>query len=208
MISLSRVCFIISPAADSVNAERYVLETAQRALTAGILWIQYREKYASRRSIYSTALRLRELTNKFSACLVINDYSDIAVAIEADGVHLGQEDFPLKEARKLLPNKIIGISTHNQEEAIEAEKGGADYIGFGPIFPTTTKDAGSPKGTDAISRIKNAAKIPIIAIGGINAGNAASVFNSGAYGIAVSSGISQGDIEENVRRLIAAAERP
>ncbi|MBF0329042.1 MAG: thiamine phosphate synthase [Nitrospirae bacterium] len=199
----SRICFIISPAADSTDAERYVLESARCALNAGILWIQYREKYASRRAIYSTALRLRELTKQFSACLIINDHTDISLAVEADGVHLGQEDLPLKEARKLLPNKIIGISTHNKDEASEAEKGGADYIGFGSIFPTTTKEIGSPKGPDVIKQIKNAVSIPIIAIGGINVGNAASVFNAGAYGIAVSSGISQGNIEQNVKQLLS-----
>lgn len=204
---LDRICFIISPAAGPVDVERYVLGPARRSLDAGIRWVQYRDKYESRKNIYSTALRLRELTRQFSACLIINDHADIALAVEADGVHLGQDDLPLKEARKLLPDKIIGISTHNKEEAVEAEKGGADYIGFGPIFPTTTKDAGAPKGPDTVIGIKNAVGLPIIAIGGINAGNAASVFNAGAYGIAVSSGIAQGNIEENVRKLLAAAER-
>ncbi|MCL6572520.1 MAG: thiamine phosphate synthase, partial [Bacillus sp. (in: Bacteria)] len=101
-------------------------------------------------------------------------------------VHLGQEDLPLKEARKIMGNKIIGISTHNLQEAIEAEKGGADYIGFGSIFPTTTKDDAVVQGLDALKRVKDSVNIPVIAIGGINTDNVKSVLDAGCDGVAVS----------------------
>ncbi|MDO8746836.1 MAG: thiamine phosphate synthase, partial [Thermodesulfovibrionales bacterium] len=124
-------------------------------LSSGVQWIQYREKDKSRRDIYREALMLRELTDKFRASLIVNDYTDIAIAVNADGVHLGQKDLPLKEARKIFgEEKIIGISTHSIEQAIEAEQGGASYIGFGPIFHTATKDAGKPKGIAALREIK------------------------------------------------------
>jgi len=141
---------------------------------------------------------LRELTDKFGASLIVNDYTDIALAVNSDGVHLGQSDLPLKEARKIFgKKKIIGISTHSIDEATAAEAGGADYIGFGPVFHTATKDAGKPKGIAALREIKKIIKIPLIAIGGINAENLVSVIDSGADAVAVSSAIIQGDIADN-----------
>ena len=138
------------------------------ALRAGVRCIQYREKDKARREIYREALILRKLTTEFNAIFVVNDHADIALAVNADGVHLGQSDLPLKEARKVLgKGKIIGISTHSIEQAIEAEQGGASYIGFGPIFHTKTKDAGKPKGIQMLKEVKRHVKIPVIAIGGI-----------------------------------------
>lgn len=173
------------------------------ALRAGVRCIQYREKDKARREIYREALILRKLTTEFNAIFVVNDHADIALAVNADGVHLGQSDLPLKEARKVLgKGKIIGISTHSIEQAIEAEQGGASYIGFGPIFHTKTKDAGEPKGIEMLKEAKRHIKIPVIAIGGINAENLQSVIDSGADAVAVSAGIIQGDIADNAIRFL------
>ncbi|GAB4417773.1 MAG: thiamine phosphate synthase [Thermodesulfovibrionales bacterium] len=177
-------------------------EMALAALKAGVRWIQYREKTKSRREIYREALRLRELTDEFGATLIVNDHADIALAVEADGVHLGQEDLPLKEAREIMGDRIIGISTHSIEEALDAESGGADYIGFGPVFYTATKDAGKPKGLDMLREIKRSVKIPVVAIGGISLRNLQSVLNAGADAVAAASAILKDGISENVRSFM------
>jgi thiamine-phosphate diphosphorylase len=171
-----------------------------KVLRAGAKWVQYRDKEKSRREIYKEAIRLRRLTKKFNAVFIVNDYADIALAVDADGVHLGQDDLPIREARRIMgKDKIIGISTHSLEQAKEAEKEGADYIGFGPIFHTTTKDAGIPKGADMLKEIKRHVQIPVVAIGGINLENLKSVLDAGVDAVAVASAILKGDIENNVK---------
>ncbi len=172
------------------------------ALKAGAGWIQYREKEKSRREIYREAVRLRALTRQYGALLVVNDHADIALAADADGVHLGQNDLPLKEARRVMGRGIIGISTHSVAEAVEAEEGGADYIGFGPVFRTSTKDAGEPKGPGMLREIKRHVTIPVVAIGGISPGNLSEILDAGADGVAVASAILRGDIQENVRSFM------
>jgi len=117
-------------------------------------------------------------------------------------VHLGQDDLPLKEARKIMGGRIVGISTHNLAQAKEAELGGADYIGFGPVFHTTTKDAGTPKGVDNIRTIKENVNIPVVAIGGINLANIAMVINSGADAVALATAICKGDLAENAEKFV------
>ncbi len=171
-------------------------------LKSGIRWVQYRNKEETRKIIHQNALKLRQLTSAFKACLIINDYADIALAADADGVHLGQDDMPLMEAKKIMGNRIIGISTHDLNQAVEAEKGGADYIGFGPIFHTSTKDAGAPKGLFLLREITDSINIPVIAIGGINADNVSSVLEQNCYGVAVSSGLLSNDIMDNARRFM------
>jgi thiamine-phosphate pyrophosphorylase len=193
------ICFIT----DRTYCDIPVYEMTAAVLEAGVTFIQYREKGETRRTIYQEALRLRELTRSFGAVLIINDHADIALAVDADGVHLGQEDLPLNEARRIMGGKIIGISTHDLSQARHAEKGGADYIGFGPIFHTTTKDAGAPKGTDSIRMIKGAVGIPLVAIGGISPDNAASVFEAGADAAAVATAICRGDIRENAGKFLS-----
>lgn len=174
-------------------------EMSSLVLRAGIRWIQYREKNKPRRDIYNEAALLRKLTAEFKASFIVNDHADIALAVNADGVHLGQEDLPLKEARKILgKTKIIGISTHSIEQAIEAEAGGADYVGFGPVFHTKTKDAGKPKGIQMLKEVKKHVKIPVIAIGGITSENLQSVLDSGADAVAVASAILRGNISDNI----------
>ncbi|MDI6800613.1 MAG: thiamine phosphate synthase [Thermodesulfovibrionales bacterium] len=172
-------------------------------LETGIKWVQYREKNRTRRGIFYEAVKLRELTKKFNACLIINDHADIALAADADGVHLGQCDLPIREARKIVGHdKIIGVSTHSLSEALEAEREGADYIGFGSVFHTDTKEDIIIQGVDALREVTNSVKIPVIAIGGINPDNVKSVFDTGCYGVAVSSGFLKGDIKENARRFL------
>lgn len=195
---LNKICFIT----DKTYCNKPLYETVFTVLKAGIKFIQYREKDFTRREIYEEALKLRRLTRHFDAMLIINDYADIAFAVDADGVHLGQDDLPLKEARKIMRKKIIGISTHNLEQAKEAEAGGADYIGFGPVFHTTTKDAGAPVGVDKLMIIKQNVSVPVIAIGGINLENIESVIDAGADAVAMATAICRGEIAENAERLV------
>lgn len=196
---LNGLCFIT----DGNICELTSREMSSIVLGAGVKWIQYREKNKTRRDIYNEAALLRKLTTKFKAAFIVNDHADIALAVNADGVHLGQEDLPVKEARKILgKGKIIGISTHNIEQAVDAEAGGADYIGFGPLFPTKTKDAGEPKGVEMLREIKKKIKIPVVAIGGINAENLKSVLDSGADAVAVASAILNGDIYKNTSAFL------
>ena len=189
------ICFITDRTYSDIPFD----EMVKLVLDAGITCIQYREKQRTRREICDMAIKLRELTRSYNAVFIINDYADIALAVEADGVHLGQDDLPLREARKIMGRRIIGISTHSLEQAKEAEAGGADYIGFGPVFPTTTKDAGAPKGVDILTIIKQNCSIPVVAIGGISSGTIADVMNAGADAVAVATAICKGDITQNVK---------
>jgi thiamine-phosphate pyrophosphorylase len=195
---LGGLCFVTDRKVSGLTSEEMVVT----ALRAGAKWIQYREKEKNRRDIYLEALRLRELTSEFNAVFIVNDHADIALAVGADGVHLGQEDLPLREARALMGGRIVGISTHSIPEAMEAERGGADYIGFGPVFFTTTKDAGKPQGLEMLRKIRRHAKIPVVAIGGISVRNLSETLSSGADAVAVASAILKGDISENVRSFV------
>ena len=179
------------------------LDMTQTVLRAGVAWVQYRDKNASRRKVYEEAIKLKDLAGKHNAVFIVNDYSDIALAVDADGVHLGQDDLPVKETRKILgKGKIIGVSTLSIEQALEAEQAGADYLGFGPVFHTSTKDAGSPRGIALLGEIKNKVSIPVVAIGGINLENIHSVLETGVDAVAVVSAILKGDIEENAGRFM------
>jgi thiamine-phosphate pyrophosphorylase len=161
-----------------------------QALAGGIRFFQYRNKSGPRRLIWETAFFLAQTARKSKALFIVNDHADIAMAVDADGVHLGQDDLPIEEARKIIGwEKVIGISTHSREQASDAERAGADYIGFGPVFSTTTKAAGAVQGIENLKIIRQTVKTPIIAIGGINHANAAAVIGSGAYGVAVISAI-------------------
>jgi thiamine-phosphate pyrophosphorylase len=133
---------------------------------------------------------LSQIARNAKACFMVNDHADIAAAVDVDGVHLGQDDLPIEFARKLLGgDKLIGISTHSLEQARAAEAAGADYIGFGPIFRTSTKDAGQTQGIQNLTIIKKSVAIPVIAIGGINQANMQFVAQVGADGAAVISGV-------------------
>ncbi len=164
--------------------------------------IQLRHKSASGEQLYRWATAIQALCRAHNALFVVNDRVDIALAADADGVHLGQGDLPAKEARKLLgPKKIMGISVSTPEEAMRAEKEGADYVGFGHIFETSSKEKHSrPLGPEAIAAVKAAVGIPVVAIGGINRENAALTIASGASGIAVIAAISRAAVPENAAR--------
>jgi thiamine-phosphate pyrophosphorylase len=199
MMYLGGLCFITDCKACILTYEDMIL----RSLKAGVTWVQYRDKERSRREVYEESVKLRRSTKNFNAVLIINDYSDIASAVGADGVHLGQDDLPIREARKIMgEDKIIGISTHSLEQAMDAERDGADYIGFGPIFHTITKDAGSAKGVEMLYEIKKQVHLPVVAIGGIKLENIRLVLGAGADAVAVASAISRGDIEQNVRSFL------
>jgi thiamine-phosphate pyrophosphorylase len=196
---LGGLCFITDRKVSGLSYE----DMTRKVLLKGVRWIQFREKETSRREIYQNAIRLRRLTKDYDAVFVVNDFPDIAMCSGADGVHLGQDDLPLKEARKIMGrDRIIGISTHSLEQAAEAEKDGADYIGFGPVFPTLTKDAGGPKGIAMLREIRKQVNIPIVAIGGISLENISSVLQTGVDAVAVASAILRGDIEENAKRFM------
>ncbi len=174
------------------------------AISAGVRFFQYRSKRGSRRAIWETSRRLAPLAREAGALFVVNDHADIAAAVDADGVHLGQDDLPIAYARKLVGReKIIGISTHSSEEACAAEAAGADYVGFGPIFRTTTKDAGREQGVDGLRIIKKTVVIPVIAIGGITRERIRHVMDVGADGAAVISAIlSAPDIGQAARLMM------
>lgn len=179
-------------------------ETAEKLLEAGTGIVQLRAKGAASSAFLEAARQVRSAT-RGRALFIVNDRVDIAMLSEADGVHLGQDDIPLKEARRLMPSAIIGVSTHGLAEAEEARAQGADYISFGPIFPTKTKkDADVPKGTERLRRLASEVSIPIVAIGGITAETAASVIEAGASSAAVISDILlAGDIAGRARDIIS-----
>jgi thiamine-phosphate pyrophosphorylase len=176
---------------DSRLTRRTVLEDVESAVGAGVKIIQYREKDLNTREMTDEAKKIGQLCRKNDVLFIINDRVDIALAVDADGVQLGNEDMPYQDARRLLGDKkIIGLTVHDVGEAIEAERIGADYIGISPIFETNTKpDAGTPSGVDLIKYIKKIVKIPFVAIGGINQDNVKSVLEAGARSIAVISAI-------------------
>ncbi|MBN1912963.1 MAG: thiamine phosphate synthase, partial [Candidatus Omnitrophica bacterium] len=153
------------------------------ALAAGVKIIQYRDKGSDTKKMYREALKIRQICKK--ALFLINDRLDIALAVNADGVHLGNKDMPYEVARKVLgKNKIIGLTVHSEKEAVLAQKQGADYIGVSPIFSTKTKsDAGPGRGVGLLKAIRKKVSLPIIAIGGINLSNAKEVVAAGADGL-------------------------
>ena len=168
------------------------LQVAEEAVRGGADVIQLRDKTSSSRDLYNSADQIREITRKHGVPLIINDRLDIALAVGADGLHVGQEDLPARVARILLgPSRILGVSAGSLEEALQAEKDGADYLGVGPVFEAraTKADAGEPKGLTLISKIHQHCQIPIFAIGGINLVNVPAVFQAGADGIAVISAV-------------------
>lgn len=191
---------------DTVIQDRFShIDLARMAIAGGADIIQYRQKKGSTRSLIETALQMKAVCRASGAVFIVNDRVDVALATEADGVHLGQEDFPIRLARELLgPDRIIGGSASNLEEARACAEDGADYIGFGPVFPTTSKeDAGPAGGLEGLSLLCGSVDIPVVAIGGISHGNAAAVVESGAYGIAVISSVCcQTEPEEAARRLL------
>lgn len=176
------------------------ISDVMHAAACGVEVVQYRNKNAETREMYEEALRLKEICRDLT--FLINDRIDIALAVDADGVHLGQSDMPCTTARKLLGReKVIGVTVHNLSEALQAERLGADYLGVSPIFKTATKpDAGKPAGITLIEEIREEVDIPLIAIGGINHSNAPAVVQAGADGLcAISCVVASNDVVAQIK---------
>jgi thiamine-phosphate pyrophosphorylase len=177
----------------------------RQLLEGGAKMVQLRAKTMAPRDFLQLARSARSLSRAHDCRLIINDRVDIALACDADGVHLGQEDLPLHAARKIMGQKLIGISTHDADQAKEAETGGADYIGFGPMFGTTTKETGfSARGVDMLRQVRAAVKLPIVAIGGIKEENVQAVWRAGADSAAIISDIlGAEDVAAKTKRILA-----
>ncbi len=171
------------------------LEIVKAAICGDVTCVQLREKNCSTLEFIKEALSVKEYLKKHNIPLIINDRVDVAQAVGADGLHLGQTDMPLIMAKDILKGSmIIGISVESLEDAIRAEKDGADYIGISPIFPTPTKsDTAPPLGLEGLKEISKVVSLPKVAIGGLNPGNAGEVILNGADGIAVVSAIVSAD---------------
>jgi thiamine-phosphate pyrophosphorylase len=184
-------------------------EVVAAAIRGGATMIQLRGKDRSARDLITLGQRLLAITRPTGVPLIINDRVDVALAIDADGVHVGQDDVPVPVARRLLgPERIVGTSAGTIEEATQAEVDGADYVGVGSLFATTSKpDAGDAIGPEVLRRIRDAIHIPIVAIGGINAANAAVAISAGAHGVAVISAIVGADDVAAAARVVAEAVR-
>ena len=193
---------ILDPEQTKGRATETVL---RELLEGGIKVLQLRAKAMIPVDFLRLACATRTLTRSYSCRLIVNDRVDIALACGADGVHLGQEDLPLPGARKLMGDRIIGISTHDVGQAKEAEEGGADYIGFGPIFGTATKETGySARGLEMLRQVREVVKVPIVAIGGITEANIAEVWRAGADSAAIISDLlAADDIADKVKRILA-----
>ncbi|WP_294184490.1 thiamine phosphate synthase [uncultured Clostridium sp.] len=180
-------------------------KAVEEAILGGVTLVQLREKSASTREFYKLALEVKKVTSHYKVPLIINDRLDIAQAVDADGVHLGQSDMPLTMARKILgKGKIIGISAGTVEEAVEAEKNGADYLGIGSVFFTKTKkDIDTPIGIEGLRKIYSSVNIPAVAIGGIDEHNFRDVLSTGVDGISVISAIlGKDDIKSAAQSLV------
>ena len=184
-------------------------ESVSLAIDGGVSVVQLREKNCSSREFYELALRLKQITEPRRVPLIINDRIDIALAADADGVHLGQSDIPCREARKILgADKIIGVSAALPEEAAKAQADGADYLGVGAVFSTSTKTNTRPVTPEIINQIRAAVTIPFVVIGGINSENIRSLYGLGINGAAVVSAvISQPDITAAAGIMRKAAEQ-
>jgi|SRR5512141_260691 thiamine-phosphate pyrophosphorylase len=206
---LWRLYVITDPKASRGRSD---LQVAEAAIAGGADVLQLRDKEASSGRLYRVALLLRKLTRDAGIPFIVNDRLDIALASDADGVHVGQTDLPASVVREILgPARILGVSVDTVEEAILAERDGADYLGVGPLFEArgTKPDAGPPLGVDRIARIRRHCGLPIVAIGGINAENARTVREAGADAAAVVSAVvAADDIAHAARRLKRILEEP
>lgn len=197
--------------ADPGEAGRDVVDLARQLLEGGSRILQLRWKQATSAALLAAARACRELSRRHGAIFVVNDRVDVALASDADGVHLGQTDLPLAAARRLLGDRCwIGISSHDVTQARAACAGGADYIGFGPMFATSSKVSGyEPRGLDGLNAVRRAVEVPIVAIGGIVEANARNVIDAGADAVAMISALAVGpDVSGAVRRLLVELAKP
>jgi thiamine-phosphate pyrophosphorylase len=190
---------------------RSTFDIVKAAVSGGVTCVQLREKDCSTLEFIEQALAIKNFLEEREVPLIINDRLDVALAVAADGVHLGQSDMPLETARKIAgPSMLIGISAESVQDAVEAEKGGADYLGVSPIYATPTKtDTVPPLGLEGLRKIRKRVEIPLVGIGGLNTSNAAEVIRNGADGIAVVSAIvaaeDPGKAAINLKQIIIEA---
>jgi thiamine-phosphate pyrophosphorylase len=202
-LSLPPLYAILDPEQTKGRSPESVL---RELLEGGVTILQLRVKTMAPSEFFQLARTVRSETRAHGCKLIVNDRVDIALACDADGVHLGQEDLPLTVGRKLTGQKIVGISTHDIDQAKEAEQSGADYIGFGPMFGTTTKATGyTARGIEMLRQIRAAVKLPIVAIGGINEQNVQQVWHAGADSAAIISDIlGADDIIAKTKRILTS----
>jgi thiamine-phosphate pyrophosphorylase len=188
----------------NLAGSRPLCQIVEAAIRGGVTIVQYREKCAGTRQMIEEARSIRDLCHTHNIPFIINDRLDIALAVNADGIHIGQEDMPASLVRKILgPEKIIGVSVENPHQALTAISEGADYVGASPIYSTPVKpDASNPIGIPGLQEIVRICSIPVVAIGGLNISNAASILQAGATGIAVVSAIINAEnVEQAARKL-------
>jgi thiamine-phosphate pyrophosphorylase len=192
-----------------ILGSRYEVDAARKAIRGGAKAIQLRDKKYAKSELLSIAQKLRDLCHKSNILFIVNDYLDIAIAAEADGLHIGQEDLPLSVVRKELPiDKIVGLSTTTLVQAQKAETEGADYIAVGSIFSSPTKTSANVVGLKHLRQVRKKVSIPIVAIGGINKENVGEVMAAGADSAAViSAALAQKDIESATRQLVQEIEK-
>lgn len=193
----------------SILGNRDLCKSIEEAIQGGVSIVQLREKNLSSVEFYNVAMDVKVITHKYNVPLIINDRLDIALAVDADGLHVGPDDLSVEVVRKLLgPDKIIGASTCNIDEALDAQRQGADYLGVGAMFPTSTKANTDDVSIDDLRKIKESVNIPIVAIGGINQKNATSIMKTDIDGIAVVSAIlGKDNILEAAKSLAKVTER-
>lgn len=194
-----------------LSADRSTVEIVESAIRGGVDVVQLREKGASARERYELGTRLRELTREADIPLIVNDRIDLAAAIDADGVHLGDDDLPISVAQdRLAEDAIVGRSVSTPEAARRAEREGADYLGVGAVYGTTSKDTDPEQsniGLDRVRAIRDATDLPFVGIGGVTSDNARSVVEAGANGVAVISAITAADDPEAATRRLGTAVR-
>ena len=182
--------------------ERDLVDCIERAIQGGVTLVQLREKSVSTLKFLELAIRVKEITSRYHIPLIINDRLDIALAVDAEGLHVGQDDLPMLKARELFPNKLIGVSASTLAEALLAQQQGADYLGVGAIYSTTTKTDAPEVSLDQLALIKRSVTIPVVAIGGINRTNLQQVMATGIDGVSVVSAIlAQENILEATKQL-------
>jgi thiamine-phosphate pyrophosphorylase len=175
---------------DGIKDTAAFCKKVELAIAGGATLVQLREKTATSREFYELALRVKEITHRAGIPLIINDRLDIALAVDADGLHIGQEDLPVTVARRLLgPDKILGVTAATVADALAAQEKGADYLGSGAVYPTGTKPGKAVLPMEILTQIKKAVHIPVVAIGGITALNIGFVRQAGVDGAAVVSAI-------------------
>lgn len=194
---------------ENFHPGRDLIRVMEQAIVGGADIIQFRDKTGERRERLRKAQALRELTRRYDVPFIVNDDVELALEVDADGIHLGQADLSLEEARRQVGNRIIGISTHALEEALLAQKQGADYIGVGPIYATQTKaDAADPVGLDYVRAVSQQITIPFVAIGGIKLGNVQEVIEAGATRVcAISEIVGSDDVVGVCRSFIEILEQ-